>query len=183
MEELYLIFGLGNPGKDYQFHRHNIGFSAINHISSRPDSKSTKKFNSETTEIIINKTKVTLIKPLSYMNLSGEIVKKFKVFYKIDNKNIIIIHDDLDLEFSDIRTKFDGGSAGHNGIKNIIQHIGDDFTRIRVGIGHPRNINDNYSVTNYVLGNFSKEEKKALPDIYLEIQKIIVNLLSQTSDK
>ena len=181
---MFLICGLGNPGKEFSNTRHNIGFNLIDKLSNfynfLPFKKDTKK---EVLKGDINHQSCLLMKPLNFMNLSGQPIQEIVNFYKIDKKKIYIIHDDLDLEFSDIRTKFDGGSAGHNGIKNIIQHIGDDFTRIRVGIGHPRNINDNYSVTNYVLGNFSKEEKKALPDIYLEIQKIIVNLLSQTSDK
>ena len=151
-----LIVGLGNPGKEYENTRHNIGFLFIDKFASSLGIKINKeKFNGLYNELLINDEKIILLKPLSYMNLSGEVVIKFKNFYKIHTEDILIISDDLDLETSKIKLKIKGSSGGHNGIKSIIARTGhEDFKRIKVGIGHPT-----FGVIDYVLNKPSKEEE------------------------
>ncbi len=151
-----LIAGLGNPGPAYDYTRHNIGFTIIDAIAehfSFPTFSS--KFSSLVSSKILDSHKITLIKPQTFMNLSGNALSKAVNFYKIDLGDLIIIHDDLDLSLARIKMKIGGGSGGHNGIKSIDQHLGTDYYRLRIGIGKPQHQKD---TSNFVLDKFSKEE-------------------------
>ncbi len=155
-----LLVGLGNPGPKYTDTRHNVGFMVIDHLiqTLQANKLSSANFNAE----LYKAGKHLLLIPLTFMNLSGESVIKVKNFYKIDTEDIIVIHDDLDLPFGAVRIKRGGGHGGHNGLKSLDAHIGKEYIRIRIGIGKPEYKSQ---VASYVLGNFSQEEQKELPDI------------------
>ncbi len=167
-----LIVGLGNPGKEYENTRHNIGFLFIDKFALSLGIKINKeKFNGLYNEILINGEKVILLKPLSYMNLSGEVVIKYKNFYKISIEDILIISDDLDLNFSKIKLKIKGSSGGHNGLKSIEYHLQtNNYKRLKVGISNNKDI----PTKDYVLGTFTKEEKEKLN----EVTSTIINILN-----
>lgn len=174
----YLIVGLGNPGQQYLLNRHNIGFMAIDVL--KDDLNSTVNFKSQFKaqyfETKINSEKLYCIKPQTFMNLSGQSVLPFSQFYKIAPENIIVIHDDLDLELGSIKIKQGGGHGGHNGLKSIDTAIGQNYWRIRVGIGHPGNKN---LVSSYVLSNFTIHEiHQFVEPILSDIQKILSDFLS-----
>lgn len=157
-----LISGLGNPGTKYENNRHNIGFLVIDQIAKNLSLSLTEKsdFKSQFT-----KDNDTLYaKPLTYMNLSGEAISKIKSYYKVENDKIIIIHDDLDLPFGTIKFKVGGSHGGHNGLRSIDSHIGQDYIRIRVGIGKPPR---KEMVAHYVLSDFTKDETNNLQDIII----------------
>lgn len=160
---MYLVVGLGNPGSEYANTRHNVGFMAADVICSRYNFEVfKKKFDGEVAMGQIANEKVMVLKPHTYMNLSGNSVVKAALFYKILPENIIVIHDDMDLKIGQLKAKKGGGSGGHNGLKSIDSHVGPEYNRIRIGVGHP--INKGKDVINYVLGAFSKEEKNILED-------------------
>ncbi|MEK6256432.1 MAG: aminoacyl-tRNA hydrolase [Chloroflexota bacterium] len=158
----YLIAGLGNPGKEYANNRHNIGFLVVDKIAEIVG----EKFSRVEKRALVAKgeykgSKLILAKPTTYMNLSGEPIGALVKFYNLEPQNILIIYDELDLPFDSIRVKPSGGSAGHKGMKSIINHLGtQDFARIRVGIGRPPG---KKSAPKHVLQNFSKEQQKELP--------------------
>lgn len=163
-----LIVGLGNPGKEYDNTRHNIGFMIIDNYLSNANWQ--KKFKGLYTSLTINNEKVYFLKPETFMNLSGESVREIVTFFKIDPKDILVIHDDLDLELGRIRIKENSSDGGHNGIKSIINALGTkDFLRLKVGISH----NKNYDTKNYVLGHFSKEEQDILNKNYPAFNSVI----------
>ena len=153
---MFLICGLGNPGKEYINTRHNIGFELIdkliNFYNFVPFKKDSKK---EIFKGVINNDSCFLLKPLNFMNLSGQPIQEIVNFYKIDKKKIYIIHDDLDLELGKVKLKFGGGNGGHNGLSNIDEMIGKDYNRIRIGINHPGSKD---LVSNYVLNKFTNDE-------------------------
>ena len=160
---MQLIVGLGNPGKKYQYTRHNIGYMAIeNIISEQQDYKIKNKFNSIIYEVIIDNNKIILVKPETYMNNSGDAVYQIANFYKINSKDIFVLHDELDIPFGKIRIKIGGGNAGHNGLKSITNKINNNYTRVRLGIGHP---GKKEMVNSHVMGNFSGPEKDNLNQI------------------
>jgi len=161
--EPLLIVGLGNPGSKYALHRHNVGFMALDEIAAYLDvSDFTAKASSMVAETRVDGARVYLLKPMSYMNCSGQPVRHYMDYYNIPLDNVLVIHDELDLAFGHVRRKKGGGSAGHNGIKDIKTHCGDDFWRLRFGIGHP---GDSAQVSNYVLSNFYKPEITRVGDI------------------
>ena len=151
-----LIVGLGNPGKEYEKTRHNIGFMAINNYLKENNLDLNKtKFNGKYTETNIKGEKVILLEPQKYMNLSGEVIRDFVKFYKIDVKDILIISDDLDMESGKIRLREKGSSGGHNGLKNIELHLNtNEYKRLKIGVGNNKMI----ETKDYVLGKFSKED-------------------------
>ena len=160
---MQLIVGLGNPGEKYQYTRHNIGYMAIDNIvAAQQDYKIKKKFNSIIYETILDKNRIILIKPETYMNNSGDAVFQIANFYKIDSKNILVLHDELDIPFGKIRIKSGGGNAGHNGLKSISNKIDNNYTRVRLGIGHPGH---KERVNGHVMGNFTGSEKEKLNQI------------------
>lgn len=167
-----LVVGLGNPGKEYESTRHNIGYQVLDVIAKKNDLifKSDKKFNAEYAEYMVNGEKILLVKPLSYMNLSGTVVGKYVNFYNIKSSNVLVIQDDLDMEFGKVRICYDSSSGGHNGIKNIIDNIGTkEFTRLKIGISNNKSID----TKDYVLGKFGKDEREILRNIYMKLDNII----------
>lgn len=162
-DTMWVLVGLGNPGKEYQDNRHNIGFMVIDDIAREFGLPAfSKKFEGELTEGRIDGEKVVLVKPMTYMNLSGQCVQKVARFYKVTPNRIVAFHDELDLAAGKMRTKKGGGAAGHNGLKSMDAHLNSqDYWRVRLGIGHP---GDRDRVTGHVLGDFSKEEQKWLPE-------------------
>ncbi|MFY9074787.1 aminoacyl-tRNA hydrolase [Malaciobacter mytili] len=155
-----LIVGLGNIGDKYVLTRHNIGFMIIDEMIKNLKTSSINKSNFKAD--VYKSSYDLFVKPKTYMNLSGEAVIAIKNYYKIENEEIIVIHDDLDLPFGTVKFKIGGGHGGHNGLKSLDCHIGKDYIRVRIGIGKPENKED---VANYVLSNFSKEELNRLKDI------------------
>lgn len=155
---MYIIAGLGNPGKQYDMTRHNIGFHTIDYMADKLNVKVKKlKFKALYGECEIAGEKTLLIKPQTYMNLSGESIAGFAQFYKINPSNIIIINDDISLETGRIRVRQRGSAGGHNGLKSIIYMLeSDEFPRVKMGVGAPKN--ENYDLADFVLGHFTKEE-------------------------
>ncbi|WP_273759308.1 aminoacyl-tRNA hydrolase [Bartonella sp. ML70XJBT.G] len=172
---MWLIAGLGNPGLQYQNNRHNIGFMAIDAIyQSLSFSPWSKKFQAEITNGLINGEKTFLLKPQTFMNLSGQAIGEALRFYKVDLKNLIIIYDELDLRPGEIRVKIGGGNNGHNGIKSIDAHCGLDYYRVRLGIGRPHS---KELVHQYVLGDFTKSDQEWLSPLLEAIAKNISFLI------
>lgn len=161
---MFLIVGLGNPGKEYEHTRHNVGFDVIDLLSEKYNIEvSRKKFKGVYGNGKIGSENVLFLKPMTYMNLSGESVKEIMDFYKIPNENVIVIYDDISLEVGKLRIREKGSAGGHNGIKNIISHIGNDiFPRIKVGVGKPMKSDLVY----HVLGKLPKEERSKLEKIF-----------------
>ena len=178
---MYLIVGLGNPEEDYSNTRHNMGFDVINEISKEFNIQVTKsKFNALYGMGEIYGKKVILVKPQTYMNLSGESIIQFKKYYKISNKNIIVAYDDIDLSLGDIRLKPKGGPGTHNGMKSVVENLNtEDFTRVRVGIGKPENKED---MINYVIGKVSKREKEILDISIQKAKQSIIEILENGID-
>lgn len=174
---MFLIVGLGNPGPKYKNNRHNIGFMVVDYLinSLNPTPINKKEFKGE----LYKSKDILLLKPSTYMNLSGESVFAVKNFYKIKNSNIIVIHDDLDLPFGAVRFKIGGSSGGHNGLKSIDKFIGNDYIRVRVGIGRPK---EKSLVVNYVLSDFSQEEKKYLNELIKHVAEAALELTKEDLD-
>jgi len=156
---MYLIAGLGNPGDKYVNTRHNIGFLVIDEITKNIPTSNIN--NSNFKAKVLKSSNKILVKPQTFMNLSGESILPIADYYNIPNENIIVIHDDLDLPFGAVKYKIGGSHGGHNGLKSIDANIDKDYIRVRVGIGKPTNKKD---VANWVLSDFSKEELKQLND-------------------
>ncbi|MED0981966.1 aminoacyl-tRNA hydrolase [Bacillus paramycoides] len=152
-----LIVGLGNPGREYELTRHNIGFMAIDELAKRWDiSLNEQKFKGLFGAGFVNGEKVILLKPLTYMNLSGESIRPLMDYYKIDVEDFIVMYDDLDIPVGKLRLRMKGSAGGHNGVKSTISHLGtQEFQRIRMGIDRPKN---GMKVVDYVLGRFTSEE-------------------------
>ena len=160
---MQLWAGLGNPGPQYAMQRHNVGFMAADVIAEVHDFGAVqKKFSGWLQEGRIGREKILLLKPATYMNKSGQSVGEAMRYYKLEPQDVTVFHDELDLDPFRIKVKRGGGAAGQNGIRSIIQHIGDDFRRVRIGIGHP---GDKSRVTGHVLGNYAKAEQEPLVDM------------------
>lgn len=161
---MYLIAGLGNPSKTYEGTRHNVGFAMIDALADAFQiDVTTKKHKAIVGRGVIEGMKVILAKPQTYMNLSGESIREIVDFYKIDPENMIIIYDDISLDVGRLRIRKKGSAGGHNGIKNIIAHLGTDvFPRIKVGIGEKP---QGWDLADYVLSKYSKEEQQALREV------------------
>jgi len=152
-----LLVGLGNPGAEYAGHRHNIGFMAVEAIAKRHNiGPFRRKFQCVTAEGVIGGERVLLLLPGTYMNESGRAVAEAMKFYKLELGDLIVLHDELDLPAAKLRVKIGGGVAGHNGLRSITAHVGNDYRRVRIGIGHP---GDKARVHGYVLGDFAKDER------------------------
>ncbi len=158
---MMILAGLGNPGSKYQNHRHNVGFMAAEAILRRHAFPAPKKrFQALVSEGRLGNTKCLIMLPQTYMNESGRAVGEAMRFYKLGPENVTVLYDELDLAAGKLRVKTGGGAAGHNGIRSISNHIGADFTRVRIGIGHP---GDKARVHGHVLGDFSKADQDWLP--------------------
>lgn len=159
---MFLVVGLGNPGKEYDGTRHNIGFEAIDYISKKYNIDVNRtKFKGVFGEGFINGSKVVLLKPTTYMNLSGESIREAINFYKLEKEEVIVIYDDISLEVGKLRIREKGSAGGHNGIKSIIANMNTDiFPRIKIGVGQPKG-----DLVSHVLGKFSKEEVQDLNEV------------------
>ncbi|MEM9193702.1 MAG: aminoacyl-tRNA hydrolase [Myxococcota bacterium] len=159
---MHLVVGLGNPGPKYQGHRHNIGFMVVDALQGHwgaPDYR--EKFKGQFTKTALQGEDVVLLKPQTFMNLSGESAQKAMAFFKVDQDKVLVVHDELDLPFGTLRIKKGGGVAGHNGLKSMSQHCGGaDYLRLRFGVGRPPR-----SGASYVLSDFSAAERAELPDL------------------
>ena len=175
-----LIVGLGNYPKEYYLTRHNVGFLAIDYFCENGNFtqwNENKKMLCDITKGIFFNQECILIKPNTYMNLSGNSVVKVMNFFKIPAKNIIVIHDEIDLSFGTIKITQSRNSAGHNGIKSINSIINDVYNRIRVGIGRPKD--SHYDISDYVLGKFNQEEQEKLPIILKQVFNELGMLLNK----
>tara|TARA_B100002051_G_scaffold254926_1_gene270108 strand:+ start:94 stop:666 length:573 start_codon:yes stop_codon:yes gene_type:complete len=177
---MLLLVGLGNPGPDSSNNRHNIGYKIIDAINLHFKlSKQKPKFKGLLTTGNIDSKKVYAIKPLTFMNNSGTAVKELIDYFKIDAKNVIVFHDDMDIDFGKVKAKFGGSSAGHNGIESIDKLIGKDYSRVRVGIGHPKN---KKTVNKHVLEDFKDNEVERIDEITQKIVELIPTLIEKKMD-
>lgn len=174
MQKTILIVGLGNIGKDYDGTRHNIGFAALDHFADKkgfsPWTVKKDLFCAESTHTL-GSTRVILCKPTTFMNESGKAVQAMQRFYKVANSATLAVYDELDVDFGQIRTRVGGSAAGHNGVKSLIQHCGDDFGRMRIGIG-PK-IPDQMDSADFVLSKFSTKEKEQLNLLLQETNSLL----------
>ena len=177
---MHLFVGLGNPTPDSENNRHNIGFKIIDAINQKFGlSKQKPKFKGLLTTGNIKGKKVYAIKPLTFMNNSGICIRELIEYFKIEAENVIVFHDDLDIDFGKIKAKFGGSSAGHNGIESIDKFIGKDYSRIRIGIGKPKKNSD---VVDHVLKDFDEEEINDLKKITTNITESLSILLDKKLD-
>jgi len=176
-----LIVGLGNPGKEYENTRHNTGFMAIDEYAKINNLTFNKnKFDGIYTDFLLNGEKIILLKPQKYMNLSGEVISKYLDYFKINKNDLLIIYDDMDLEVGTYKIRFKGGSAGHNGLKNIESNITTNkYKRIKIGISKNKNID----TVNYVLGKFTSDEFNKLKEVLKKIPNIIDDYIKLDFDK
>ena len=178
---MYLIIGLGNPEEEYSKTRHNMGFNTINKIAEQYNIKINKKKFQGLYEITtIEDKKVVLVKPQTYMNLSGNCVKEIADFYKVFPEEILVIYDDMDIEPGKIKIRKKGSSGGHNGMKSIIQMLGtEEFSRIRIGIGRPKHNGDEI---NYVIGSIPDEEIPKLNNGIEIAKEAVIEILENGID-
>ena len=177
---MLLFVGLGNPSPDNENNRHNIGFKIIDAINQKFSlSKQKPKFKGLLTTGKIRDKKVYAIKPLTFMNNSGICIRELIEYFKIDSENVVVFHDDLDVDFGKIKAKFGGSSAGHNGIESIDKFIGKDYSRVRIGIGKPNGKND---TVEHVLKDFDEDEKAELENITNNIANSLPILLDKKLD-
>ena len=177
---MLLFVGLGNPTPDSENNRHNVGFKIIDSINKKFSlSKQKPKFKGLLTTGNISNEKVYAIKPLTFMNNSGICIRELIEYFKIDAENVVVFHDDLDVEFGKIKAKFGGSSAGHNGIASIDKFIGKEYSRVRIGIGKRKN---NIEVADYVLQNFDEDESIGIEKISKDITDSISILVEKKLD-
>lgn len=172
-----LIIGLGNPGSKYENTRHNVGFMYVDHLAELTYTSFTEKKNYQIADTRFEGERVLLLKPMTFMNLSGEAVHAVIKFYKIDIEDIIVVYDDLDMDFGKLRAKYKSSSGGHNGIKNMISHLHtQEFMRIKVGIKneHKRD------VKSFVLSKLSKQEINELQDQFISIDKAMSEFMRES---
>lgn len=172
-----LIVGLGNPGGHYQNTRHNAGFLALDFLAEKKDIpfRNEKKFQAEIAELVIDGEKILLVKPLTFMNCSGESVQSLMKFYKVGPENLTVLHDDLDVKAGALKITDSSRSAGNNGVQSIIDSLGtQDFKRIRIGIGRPtETLGVCMASHDYVLAPFTKEERERFDATLPEIQSLL----------
>lgn len=174
----YLIVGLGNPGREYSTSRHNVGFMVVDRLAEKLDTSFRKvKMNALVTAVRYKGERIILIKPQTFMNLSGQAVSSFIRFYKLPLENMLVVYDDVDLPFETLRLKPDGGDAGQRGVRSIIQLLGTkSFPRLRVGIDRPPG---RMEVSDYVLQKFSAAEKGILPFILDTASEAVLHFIDQ----
>ena len=178
----WLIVGLGNPGQKYEHTRHNMGFLTVDLLAEQLNVKLNKvKFKSAYNIVRFGGQKCLVMKPQTYMNLSGECIREVLDYYKVDGStNLIVIHDDISLEPGIIRVRKKGSAGGHNGLKNIIQHLGkDQFVRIKVGVGEKP---AGYDLADYVLGHFDREEQVLMKQVSEEVCEAVQMILEKGPD-
>jgi PTH1 family peptidyl-tRNA hydrolase len=164
-----LIIGLGNPGKEHEKTRHNIGFDILDEFAAKNDFPGwvlKKDLKCQLTSANLGENRVVLCKPQTFMNNSGEAAQAVQRFYRVYNQSTLAVYDELAIPFGNLRTRLGGSDAGHNGVKSLIQHIGDDFGRLRIGIG--TKVSQKADAIDFVLGRFTKTEQASLPQIIRE---------------
>lgn len=174
LQKTILIVGLGNPGKEYEDTRHNIGFETVDGFAKQyefPDWTHKKDLKCLLTATVIGDSRIVLIKPVTFMNESGQAAQATMHFYKVPLSQVLVVHDELDIEFGQIRTRIGGSAAGHNGIKSLIQHLGEDFGRIRIGVHN--DIAKKADSASFVLSKFSKEEQAHIPAMIKETNAML----------
>ena len=173
----YIIAGLGNPGKQYELSRHNAGFLCIDILANRYSFKTDRiKFNALCADVMISSKRCLVMRPQTYMNLSGESVRAAADFYKVDPEDILIVYDDISLAPGQLRIRAKGSAGGHNGIKSIIAHLGtQEFPRVKVGVGEKPSRMD---LADYVLGHFSKEEQATMADAVKEAADAVCEIVN-----
>ncbi|MCA9374467.1 MAG: aminoacyl-tRNA hydrolase [Candidatus Gracilibacteria bacterium] len=183
---MLIIVGLGNPGSQYQKTRHNVGFMALDMLAQKlnaDDFKSEKKFNADISSADFHGEKLILVKPTTFMNLSGEAVQSISQFYKVEAEDIIIVYDDLDLSLGQIRIRKSGSPGTHNGMKSIVQYIGSDFPRIRIGIeSRGETAPKQQETSSFVLSPFLQEEEDLLADALEKTVKSIESIVDDGID-
>lgn len=179
---MFVIAGLGNPGSKYEKTRHNVGFQVIDCLAEKYHIEMNQKKHKAICGVgMIEGQKVLLVKPQTYMNLSGESIREALDFYKVDEEEFLVIYDDISLQPGQLRIRKKGSAGGHNGIKNIIQHLGVQvFSRIKVGVGEKP---QGYDLADYVLGNFSKEDEVIMKEAYERAAQAAVEILCEGVDK
>lgn len=180
---MYIIAGLGNPGRKYVGTRHNMGFEALDAVAAKYDIDIKKvKFNAIYGEGTIEGEKVVLVKPQTFMNLSGESIREFKSWYKAEDSQIIIIYDDVSLPVGKMRIRPKGSAGGHNGMKSIIYQLNSDvFPRIKIGVGRPET--PDYDLADYVLGKFTKSEVEALIPIAVKTAEAVGEIIKNGTER
>ena len=176
-----LIVGLGNPGKEYEDTRHNIGYMVVdNFVKANNLGTFTEKFNGLILKTTYNDEQLIIVKPLSYMNLSGDVVRKVSDYYKIDINDILVIHDDLDMPVGKIKLKVGGSSGGHNGIKDITNKLGNEnYKHLKIGIANDKNMD----TKDYVLGRFQKEDIEILDSKKEEVVNLLKDFVELDFDR
>ena len=173
-----LVVGLGNPGSKYEFTRHNIGFRIVDNLARNMniEFKKTKSYYSLVSRGIINNHKVILVKPQTFMNLSGRAVNRVFSYYKIPLQDLLIVYDDLNLELGQIRIRKKGTTGGHKGIESIMQYLNsEEIPRLRIGIGNP-SVNFNFDCASYVLSNFSHDEEDKIEEV-IQLSTEAINMI------
>ena len=177
---MLLLVGLGNPSPNNTNNRHNVGFLAIDAINAKFKlSKQKPKFKGLLTTGKIDEQKIFAIKPLTFMNSSGICIKELIEYFKIDVKDVFVFHDDMDIDIGKVKVKFGGSNAGHNGIESIDKNIGKSYSRIRIGIGRPKN---NSAPSDHVLDNFSNDEKQSVEEVTKNILESLSILIKKDLD-
>lgn len=174
LNKTLLIIGLGNPGDEYANTRHNVGFMCLDEFARKNhfDTWTNKKdLKCELTQTTLGDTRVILVKPQTFMNLSGEAVQAVMHFYKLNTSQLIVVHDELDVNFGQIRIRRGGSAAGNNGIKSVTQHVGEDYARVRVGIGPKKP--EQMDTADFVLQDFNKHEREQLPALIREVSALL----------
>lgn len=176
---MWLIVGLGNPGREYARNRHNVGFMAIDELAEATGADSFRsKFSGELARASLRNEEALLLKPMTYMNLSGDSVQPCAAFFKIPPERIIVVHDELDVPFGELKLKLGGGHAGHNGLRSIKARIKGDFGRVRIGIGRPP-ASFRGDVADYVLQDFTSDERENLPKIVERARRSVLDIAAR----
>ena len=174
LNKTLLIVGLGNPGEEYAHTRHNVGFMCLDDFAAKNDFQpwiAKKDLKCELSQATLGDTRVLLVKPQTFMNLSGEAVQAVQHFYKLGNEQTVVVHDELDVHFGQIRMRTGGSAAGNNGVKSVSQHIGEAYARVRIGIGPKKP--EQMDTADFVLQDFSKAEQEKLPALLREVNALL----------
>jgi PTH1 family peptidyl-tRNA hydrolase len=179
---LRIVVGLGNPGPEHQLTRHNAGFWCVDVLARRHNGefRDYRKYSGETARVTIAEREIVLLKPTTYMNRSGLSIRQLSDFYKVRPEEILVIHDELDLPAGSARLKFAGGHGGHNGLRDAIAHIGENFWRLRIGVGHPRN---KAEVIDYVLTRPGRAEEGLILDAVANAADALPVMLEQGAER
>ncbi|MBU1427861.1 aminoacyl-tRNA hydrolase [bacterium] len=181
-----IVVGLGNPGSKYEFTRHNIGFRIVDNLARDMETefKKAKSYYSLISRGMINNHKVILVKPQTFMNLSGRAVNRVVSYYKIPLQDLLIVYDDLNLELGKIRIRKRGSAGGHKGMESIMQYLNsEDIPRLRIGIGNPSSVNFNFDYVSYVLSNFNNNEKDKIEEVIQLSTEAIKTIIEDNFEK